>query len=417
MALKDISNWIGTKLKSMEPKKRTQVVKGGIVGIALVSFLGLYYMSGQNKVAPIKPKAAVTTISVGESRLEDDIRASVEKSSEDNRNQIKKQDADIDELRKQSEASEAKVKAMESLLKAFEKSGGPGLAGTPGDLEFPESQPGPHNNLPPPGAPANWAVNGPSGQGMQAASMPVVEFVGDIGTVEVQGQKGANTAQDGGKKKNPRYFLPVGFMEATLLTGVSAKTVESAKGDPEPVLLRVQTPMVLPNEVRAQVDGCFVVAHGYGSLASERFEARTVSISCLDYNGQSMIESPITGILVDKDGQKGVTGRPVAKMGANMARLFIAGTVDGAAKALGQSSNVTSISPLGQTSTINPDQIGRAAISGGISQGSSELVKIYSELVRQSSPILEVGPQKDVTIVLTEGAWLEIRPVTEDGGV
>jgi len=402
MALKSITGAIGKKLEGMEPKKRSQVVKGGIVGVALVTFLALYYMSGRNKAPPVAPKQTVATISVGESRLEDDIRASVEKSSEENRNQLKAQGQTIDELRKSTEATQAQLKAMEHLVTAF-KSGDPAAGG----LDMPEGQPlGDANLPPPPSTPAAWQTPGKSGEAMA----PVVEFIGEIGTVEIQAPK---ATQDNGKKKNPKYYLPVGFMEAKLLTGVSAKTVESAKGDPEPVLLRVQTPAILPNEVRAQLEGCFVVAHGYGSLASERFEARLVSINCLDYSGNSMIEAPIKGIVADKDGQKGITGRPVAKMGANMARLFIAGTVDGAAKALQQSSSVTSISPLGQTQTIDPNQIGRAALGGGVSQGTSELVKIYSELVRQSSPVLEVGPQKEVTIVLTEGAWLEIKSVED----
>jgi conjugal transfer pilus assembly protein TraB len=294
---------------------------------------------------------------------------------------------------------------MESVLKAWAD----GKGGTAADLDLPEGPPANNSNLPgPPPTPNAWAANGPNGQSV--GTVPVVEFVGEIGTVEIQ----ARTVQQDAQKKNPRYFLPVGFMEAKLLTGVSAKTVESAKGDPEPVLLRVQTPAVLPNEVRAQLDGCFVVAHGYGSLASERFEARTVSISCLDFSGQAMIEAPITGVLVDKDGQKGVTGRPVAKMGANMARLFAAGFVDGAAKGFSSTASITSVSPLGQTQTIDPDRIGRAALGEGLSQGTSELVRIYSDLVRQSSPVLEVGPQKEVTIVITEGAWLEIKPVTEE---
>src|SRR5690606_29848560 len=196
--------------------------------------------------------------------------------------------------------------------------------------------------------------------------------------------------------------------------GLKAKTVESAKEDPEPMLLRIQAPAVLPNEVRAQLQGCFVIAHGYGSLASERVEARLVSLSCVDFEGRSVIEEEIKGILVDQDGVKGLAGHPVTKMGANLTRLFVAGLVEGAGDALAATSSTTSISPLGQTSTIDTSQIGRAGVGRGISNATGELSKIYAELVRQSSPVIEVGPSKNVSILITEGVTLHVQEVATD---
>ena len=133
------------------------------------------------------------------------------------------------------------------------------------------------------------------------------------------------------------------------------------------MLLRIQAPAVLPNEVRAQLQGCFVIAHGFGSLASERVESRLVSLSCVDYEGRSVIEEEIKGILVDQDGVKGLAGHPVTKMGANLSRMFVAGLVEGAGDALNAATATTSISPLGQTSTVDPSQLGKAGIGRGIS--------------------------------------------------
>ena len=175
------------------------------------------------------------------------------------------------------------------------------------------------------------------------------------------------------------------------------------------MLLRVQAPAILPNEVRAALEGCFVVAHGFGSLASERIESRVVSLSCVDFEGRSVIEAPLTGILVDQDGVKGLAGHPVTKMGANMARLLAAGLVEGAADAFEQTATITSISPLGQTQTIDPDQLGRAALGNGVGRASNEITKVYVELVRQSAPVLEMGPAKDVYVFLTQGVWLEVK--------
>ena len=233
------------------------------------------------------------------------------------------------------------------------------------------------------------------------------ELIGGIGIQR------APPESDESKRNARRFFLPTSFMPARLLTGLRAKTVESARNDPEPMLLRVQAPAILPNEVRAQLQGCLIVAHGYGSLASERIEARLVSLSCMDLDGKSVIETPLTGILVDSDGVKGLAGRPVSKMGANMARLLAAGLAQGAGASFQAAAQTTSISPLGQTTTIDPAQIARAGTGQGIANATQELTRIYADLVRQSSPVVEVGPSKEVTVVVTEGAWIDVHGMPE----
>jgi conjugal transfer pilus assembly protein TraB len=202
-------------------------------------------------------------------------------------------------------------------------------------------------------------------------------------------------------------------MPAKLLTGLKAKTVESARGDPEPILLRVQAPAQLPNEIRAQLQGCLVVAHGYGSLASERVEARLVSLNCFDLKGKSVVEADVTGIIIDSDGVKGLAGHPVSKMGTNLARLAFAAAIEGAGSAFSDRATTTSVSALGQTQSIDPGQIGKVAAGEGVQSAASEYGKIIADLVRQQAPVIEVGPTKDVTVVLTEGAWLELKPYRE----
>jgi len=70
------------------------------------------------------------------------------------------------------------------------------------------------------------------------------------------------------------------------LSGLDAPTTSEAKGNPVPVLLRVKTPAVLPNSVKANLKGCFVIADGKGNLATERAELLLVSLSCLDRKGR-----------------------------------------------------------------------------------------------------------------------------------
>jgi conjugal transfer pilus assembly protein TraB len=157
-----------------------------------------------------------------------------------------------------------------------------------------------------------------------------------------------------------------------------------------------------------------VVANGFGSLASERVEARLVSLSCMDYDNHIAIQADVKGIVVDKDGVKGLAAHPVSKAGANMARAAIAAAFQGAGNAIAQSTSTVSTSPLGTTQTLNTGEVGRAALGQGLAGGANEIAKVYLDLVRQSAPVLEVGPGKDVTVYITEGVWLELQDYEKD---
>lgn len=401
---------VRTFLKNLDSQKRANLIKAtGVLG--LVGFLlAAYYLSGKDEVAKAKhPKDPVAVIDLGDSRLEDDVRAQVEKERQEFRAQIDTQKKDAKDTKDKVAAQEQQLALLADALKKMS------AAPFPSEADGAGAKPSTA-----PDDPNAWA-NAPTRSGARLrdgratpvgappAPLPVT-FVGDIGggAPPPPSPKGANANADG-KKNGPKFFLPISFMSAKLLTGLKAKTVDSAKDDPEPMLLRIQAPAVLPNEVRAQLQGCFVIAHGYGSLASERVESRLVSLSCIDYEGRSVIEQEITGIVVDHDGVKGLAGRPVTKMGANMARLFVAGVFEGAGDAFESTARVTSVSPLGQTQSIDTDQIGRAAGGRGVSKAAGELSKIYAELVRQSAPVIEIGPSKDVSVLLTQGVWLEVK--------
>jgi conjugal transfer pilus assembly protein TraB len=394
-------------------KKRQNLVKAVLMGLAIVVLIFFYNSSKSTSDAnKPKPLADVAPIALGDSRLEDDLRAQIEKERAVFVQENQQQSKDLNDTKAKQEAQAKQLEIMQQVLQAM--NGGEGSAAPNGQRPADA----------PPDDPGVWAKNptrsgaqfrGEAGPPPPAAPIPVT-FVGDIGVaaqslpVSAGGEKGGTRPPEQGAKKNSRkFFLPISFMPAKLLTGLKAKTVDAAKEDPEPMLLRVQAPAVLPNEVRAQLQGCFVVAHGYGSLASERVESRLVSLSCVDYEGRSIIEQEITGILVDKDGVKGLAGHPVTKMGANISRMFVAGLVEGAGQAVEQTSVTTSVSPVGQLQTIDPDRVGQAGVGRGLAKGAGELSKIYADLVRQSAPVVEVGPGKDVAAFLTQGVWLEVQ--------
>ncbi|MFQ5598701.1 MAG: TraB/VirB10 family protein [Nitrospiria bacterium] len=234
-----------------------------------------------------------------------------------------------------------------------------------------------------------------------------------IGRISVSSNPFADsitTEEDGKQKKAPdTIYLPPSFMEATLLTGLDAETVESARGQPEPVLLRIRDLAVLPNRIKTNLKGCFVIAHGYGKLSKERVMLRLVTLSCLAKDGQAVIDQPIKGFVADEDGKNGLRGNVVSRMGASVAYATLAGFAGGAGNAFTTASTTTTTSPLGTTGIIDSKELGKAAIGGGLSGGSHELQRLFLDLARQATPIIEIGATKTVTLIITEGVDLKIK--------
>jgi conjugal transfer pilus assembly protein TraB len=221
--------------------------------------------------------------------------------------------------------------------------------------------------------------------------------------------------QDDGKKKGRTVYLPPSFMEASLLTGFDAATSSGAKGgNSEPLLLRIQTPAVLPNDIKANLSGCFIIAEAVGRLDKERADVRLVSLSCLSNEGSAVIDTPIKGFVTDSDSKVGLSGRVVSRMGAATARAIIAGFFGGAGEALKAAATTTSTSVLGTTNSVEASQIGKYAVGGGLSEGANTLQDFYMNLAKQTTPVIEVAATKKITVIVSEGKDLEIKDYTRD---
>ena len=213
------------------------------------------------------------------------------------------------------------------------------------------------------------------------------------------------------KKKSRTVYLPPSFMEANLLTGFDAATSGSSKNSPEPLLLRIKTPAVLPNDIKAELSGCFVVAEAVGRLDKERADVRLVSLSCLSNEGKAVIDTQVKGFVTDSDSKVGLIGRVVSRMGAATIRAIVAGLFEGAGDALKASATTTSTSALGSTSTIDGSQVGKSALGTGLSQGAQTMSDFYLDLVKQTTPVIEVGAARKITVIISEGKELEIRDI------
>jgi conjugal transfer pilus assembly protein TraB len=236
-----------------------------------------------------------------------------------------------------------------------------------------------------------------------------------VGKILVISNQAAALPQDDGKKKGRTVYLPPSFMEASLLTGFDAATSSGAKGgNSEPLLLRIQTPAVLPNDIKANLSGCFIIAEAVGRLDKERADVRLVSLSCLSNEGSAVIDTPIKGFVTDSDSKVGLSGRVVSRMGAATARAIIAGFFGGAGEALKAAATTTSSSVLGTTNSVEASQIGKYAVGGGLSEGANTLQDFYMNLAKQTTPVIEVAATKKITVIVSEGKDLEIKDYTRD---
>jgi conjugal transfer pilus assembly protein TraB len=212
--------------------------------------------------------------------------------------------------------------------------------------------------------------------------------------------------------KKKQIYLPPSFMEATLLSGVAAPTTSAAKSNPLPLLFRVKDLAVLPNRVKADLKGCFIIGSAVGNLADERVHIRLNTLSCVAKNGDAVIDQAVKGFVVDEDGKVGLKGRVVAKMGIHIARTALAGFIGGMGGALSSSMQTNSLNALGQTQSQLTDtdggSIAKAGLGEGISSATKELQKFYLQLAEQTLPVIEIGSTKDVTVVISEGVGLEI---------
>jgi conjugal transfer pilus assembly protein TraB len=248
----------------------------------------------------------------------------------------------------------------------------------------------------------------PSGQPPPPPKEEVV--IGTIGRLSNKDASNIIPSAEPDKKKEKRtVYLPPSFMVARLLTGFDASTSGDGKNNPEPLLLRIQAPAVLPNEVKANLRGCFVIAEAVGRLNKERADVRLVSLSCIGAKGEAVIDTTIKGFVTDSDSKVGLAGRVVSKMGAATARAVVAGIFGGAGNALQATAMTQSTSPLGTTTVVDTDQITKSAVGGGLAEGAKTLHELYLDLAKQATPVIEVGATKKVTVVISEGKELEIK--------
>jgi conjugal transfer pilus assembly protein TraB len=394
---------------TLKPEQRKKsIIAGVLIALTVVAF-GIYKSTRGS--APPPPPSAKREINLGAGD-----RDVLEKSLYNESTKV------IDDMKSQMEDLQKQLKAVQEAKETPEtpslplpNSGSKSLAGLAardkGHLPVPEPpMPAPSSTTPPlpPGVPPSPAQQ--PGMRSTTAGAPTAPPKPEVyGGIKVVSQTEGDAKADSKKKDGMKIYLPPSFMEGTLLSGMYAPANSGGKGEPLPGLIRIKNLAILPNSVKADLKGCFVIVEAQGSLFDERAHVRLDTLSCLAKNGESVIDQRVKGYVVDQDGFVGLRGTVVSKMGAAVARSLFAGFVAGFGDAVAQSTTITSISPLGTTQTFNTDEAAKAGAGKGLSQAGHDLQRFLLDLGKQAIPAIEVGAMRPVTVVISEGVDLEIK--------
>ncbi|GAB6075344.1 TraB/VirB10 family protein [Desulfurobacterium crinifex] len=249
---------------------------------------------------------------------------------------------------------------------------------------------------PPPPPPQNYSRQNQNKKG-NIGPRPLTDVIAVVGKEEVQEVEEKKEEQK--KQETNTIEIPAGsFVKAILLSGLDAPTGGKAQSMPYPVLLRVIDKSILPNKWQADIKDCFMIGEGIGELSSERVFIRVHTLSCVTESGKTY-QKKIKAYVSGEDGKVGLKGRVVSKQGALLARTLVAGFLEGMAKAFAQQNTVVSVSPLGQTQTIDTSKATQIAAVQGLSGATKKLADFYMKLVDQTFPVIEVNAGRKVDVV------------------
>lgn len=397
----NLQNWWYLK----DSKTRTAYTKYTAVALVISGLLWMYYGSRSTESQQVEPQVAdENKVELPpKEALNADIRESVDKQLEQSKEETKKM---IAEALSKSAANNASgfpgtpetTPAPKPQDDKPEKSDEEELGQTNG-----EAQPFSY-----PDAPASTPTDGGQAPGEQG---PRFSYIGGISNNELPSNNDGVVEANTTKKQSSQIQLPVGFMRARLLVGVNALVGEFAQENPQTLMFRVQAPAQLPNSIKMNLRGCFSIANVHGNLSAERIFVLPVSIHCMTMDGKTIVEGPIKGFVSDKDGKRDMAAHVVSRAGSLLASAVFAKTVEGFANVAAQSGYETNTSALGSVQTLKSDEMAKTAVTKGLSGGVSELGTYLLDLAKQTSPVLETGPGKEVTLFVQETAQLEIKEV------
>jgi len=367
-----------------EKRKQLLFLGGSILLVAGAVFL-LSEMMGQQPKQEQKPPPP--KVQIEEKKIQDQsIKAEFGE-------QILLLQKQIEELKKQQEEQQRQQQQQQALNQIFQP---------------PPSPPPP----PPPPPTTAYPPTPPPKEQEQKPAMPVdlIALEKKEQTEEEKEPKEEKQEEKKEEKVRKGSVIPAGaFVRGVLLSGLDAPTGGKAQTSPHPVLIRITDKAVLPNLYRSDIRECFVIGSGYGDLSAERAYIRLEAISCVKKGGE-VVEKKVSGYVAGEDGKVGLLGRVVSKQGQILARMLVAGFIEGVAKLFQQAGTTVVVSPVGggaTTTSIDPNQVVRTGIAGGFSEASRLLVEQYKKLADETFPVIEINAGRSVDLVFLQSFSLE----------
>lgn len=255
---------------------------------------------------------------------------------------------------------------------------------------------------------------GGKGIGLAAPeSVPMIEepeitsiTIGD-GSNESSSGTATKQLQSTNKVKMRDTFLPISFVKVKSITSMDAPCGGTAQDNPYPMMFNVTDSAQLANGMKTKLKGCYLLASGYGDVASERAYLRLEALSCVTKKGE-VINTKVEGYIAGEDGKAGLRGRLVSKAGSKVALALLSGTVGGLAQAFAMTATTLQQTPIGPTQQVNPSQSLGYAGATGVSSGFQQLSQYYINMAEKTFPVIEIVNQRNVTAIFTKGLDLPV---------
>lgn len=392
MAIKDSFN-------RLKPKKREDIVKIAAFGVILILIVVLVatQKGEQKKVRSSGNDVVETEPAYSSSTFEEATYLETREMLEDMTKRIEELDKQVVTLTKENSELKNRLKEAEQASRVMSSSN----ATSGGKANVTQTSYG------------YPASPGSSEHSEQTTSKTTIVVIGDIAHGEAS-RKIEKKTEEKKKKQQLKVYLPSNtFIPATLLTGAYVPVKQGGKGDFVPMLYaRLQDLAVLPNEIKLDLQGCFVSAECLGSLASEQAHCRLKKLSCLFEDGEAVIDQEIKGQLMDGNGMIGLSGRTISKVGPLLLREGVAAALGGLSESLvSQNTNLTLTAEGGALTTLKSGKTFENAGAKGLSAMANVLSDYFKELADQTVPVIAIGNLKPVTVVISEGTYLDIKGV------
>jgi hypothetical protein len=198
--------------------------------------------------------------------------------------------------------------------------------------------------------------------------------------------------------------LPAGsFVKATLLSGVYAPVRQR---EPLPVLVHFTEAPIGPNATRVPLRGCVAVARALGDYTTTRAALQLDTLSCVLPSGRA-VSSPVAGWVAGPDGVFGMPGELVEREGPYLARVSLAGFLQGASAAFAAAQTTTSIGALGNTTTtITGNEALYGALSG-FANTAHRMAAFYERQLESLVPAVYVPSGITGSAVIQGGVTLD----------